>query len=132
MRKMEPVSAVMAFAPLMPISARRNFSLKKSLANRVNSAGSGGSSLPASSEKTWATRSFGTFTAGASKCMGFPPRSCTMNSPMSVSYTSFPVSSKKLLISNSSEVMDFPLTMSFFEPTISSMIFCPSWTVSAM
>ena len=85
MRNMVPVSAVMALPPDMPISALKNFSLKNSLANRASLGGSGGSSSPENRENISATFSLGIFTAGASMCMGLDFKSCTMNSPRSVS-----------------------------------------------
>jgi len=112
--KMLPSSAAIKLAPLIPISAERNFCLRMSLANSVNSS-------PVSSNLSVLKYLLNNsdivarlrWIAGATICDGCSFDTCNINSAKSVSATSIPAFSRAVFNSISSDVIDFDFTISF-------------------
>ena len=105
-----PVSATAKLAPVIPMSAWRNFSRSWTLAAAVSTSGSAASRRPATSEIRSATCPLVLWMAGAMICDGFSWASWMMYSPRSVSTGVTPAFSSASFSSISSVAMDLDLT----------------------
>ena len=106
-----PVSATAKLAPVIPMSAWRNFSRSAFRATAVRTSGSASNSaLAARREKSSATCPFVLWMAGAMMCDGFSWASWMMYSPRSVSTGVTPACSSASLRSISSVAIDFDFT----------------------
>ncbi len=105
-----PVSATAKLAPVMPMSAWRNFSRSRTRAAAVSTSGSAASCFPATAEISSATWPFVLWMAGAMMCDGRSWASWMMYSPRSVSTGVTPARSSASFRSISSVAIDLDLT----------------------
>ncbi len=105
-----PVSATAKLAPLIPMSAARNFSRSCPRAAAVRTSGSAASGSRATAEISSATWPFVLWMAGAMMCDGRSWASWMMYSPRSVSTAVTPACSSASLRSISSVAIDFDFT----------------------
>ena len=105
-----PVSATAKLAPVIPMSAWRNFSRRAFRATAVRTSGSASNRPFSSREKSSATCPLVLWMAGAMMCDGFSCASWMMYSPRSVSIGVTPACSSASLRSISSVAMDFDFT----------------------
>ena len=105
-----PVSATAKLAPVMPMSASRNFCRSSVLATFVSTSGSASKRPPSSLEKRSATCPLVLWMAGAMMWEGFSWASWMMYSPRSVSTGLTPACSRASLSSISSVAIDLLLT----------------------
>ena len=109
----EPVSAIMKLAPVMPTSAARNFSRRIWRASATSCEGSiscrSAGSLVCRRRKSASTWSWVRWMAGAMIWLGVSWRIWIRYSPRSVSATTMPSASSASLRPISSEIIDLPL-----------------------
>jgi hypothetical protein len=105
-----PVSATAKLAPVIPMSAWRNFSRSALRATAVRTSGSAANSPWSSRENSSATCPLVLWMAGAMMCDGFSWASWMMYSPRSVSTGVIPACSRASLRSISSVAIDFDFT----------------------
>ena len=85
-----PVSATPKLAPVMPMSAFKNFSLRRFRAKAARDSTSGGRSSSETPERISVIRSLFMCRIGPTMCEGVSPASCAIHSPRSVSTISSP------------------------------------------
>ena len=110
---MVPVSATAKFAPVMPMSAWRNFWRSSALAILVNASGSAATGRFSSFANSSATCPLVLWIAGAMMWDGFSWASWMMYSPRSVSTGITPACSRASFSSISSVAMDLDFTAIF-------------------